>query len=600
MSAGALRLVVFSALLTAALGRLTGECLAQENGDAAPAADHHGALDSGAGVLQLVDAESGQPLRIDNLAFGPGPALWAGGALDLPGVEARVHMLAVPTDHHGDKRVRTLLHVELLNYGQEQVQVKLGARLSAGGSDPLRRPVDALDFVPGTLFAQEDGVITRDGRAILAWQGPDPQVKVLGAPAGPDDPVCLLSWDLPVQPNTARFLDLCLAGPAHQPELDEAGWRQTLENFSYNNAEEQLTWQTNSRGTYILFDCAVPQLNRALDAGIHFLRSLGDANHEVVWLTDRPYGFPPTDAAVPAEIVGVFTEWGIGAFADDYLRQAVADATAAGQQLSPERRTALVAGLVAAVRLVHSDEQLARDLAGVIQSLVVAEAPVEPWLDPDVVRADMAAILLRADPVGGAEAAAKLPKLRWAERTDGPVAAHMLAARRALSGGDRDGFWEHYSALLEGTNRNGLGSMQPGGELDGQFPIGFMTLSRAMLIDDHGRDLRLLPGMNVEMLPDRNQFLMPFMPSVFGQTNIETFRVAGNRVSTTLGLRAVIDPHLIYVNLPAPLVASRVVDSVGGKARMMPDGSFSAAIAPYQGGGLNFTVVLAKEPPAEH
>src|SRR5262245_10733704 len=55
--------------------------------------DRNGALDSGAGVLQLVDADSGQPLAIRDLGFGRGPTLWAEGQLDLPGVEAKLRML---------------------------------------------------------------------------------------------------------------------------------------------------------------------------------------------------------------------------------------------------------------------------------------------------------------------------------------------------------------------------------------------------------------------------------------------------------------------------------------------------------------------------
>jgi hypothetical protein len=52
------------------------------------------------------------------------------------------------------------------------VLVKLGARLSAGGGDPLVRPADALDFTPGVVFAHEDGLITRD--AARSWRGRGP------------------------------------------------------------------------------------------------------------------------------------------------------------------------------------------------------------------------------------------------------------------------------------------------------------------------------------------------------------------------------------------------------------------------------------------
>jgi len=555
-----------------------------------------GALDSGAGVLQLVDAESGQPLVIHDLAFGRGPALWAGGELELPGVEANVRMLAGTTDSHGDHRVRAMVHVELINHGQDVVLVKLGARLSAGGGDPLVRPADALDFTPGVVFAHEDGLITRDGSAILAWEGPDPQVELLPPPKTFDAPACKLVWELPVQPNTARYLDVSLAGAGHQPMMDEEGWRETLARFSYTDIEEQLAWQTDFRGEYTVFASALPRLDRALDAGVHFLRSLGEANRDVQWLTDRPYGFPPTDAAAPAEIMGVFYEWGLGTFASSYLHDLVASATAAGQQLSPDRRVALVAGLVSAVRLTQNDEQLVQDTASVIRSLIVQGGAVEPWLDPAVVRADMGALLVRADPVGGPAEAERLPALHWAADDEGPVSGHMLAARKALSAGDRDGFWSHFSRVLEGTNRNGLGSMTPGGDLDGRFPIGLMCLSRAMLIDDHGRDLRLLAGAHFELLPDKDEFDLPWLPTIFGLADIETYRMPGHRLATTVRLRQQVEPNLVYVYLPAPIRAERVIDSVGGKARLMPDGSLSAAIDPFIPAGLNFTVTARDDP----
>ena len=657
MTAGALRLVVLSVLLPALLGGLAGTAAAQQGGaqpepgaaggppggavepddagmmeqaaepdagetpesEAAARAkpvpaglhlstyasplcarlDRTGAIDSGAGVIQLVDAESGEPLAVKDLSFGRGPLLWAGGGLELRDVDARLRVLAAPAEHLGDKRVRVVLRVELVNRGEELVTVKLGARLSPGGGDPLRRPADALDFAPGTRFGVEDGVITRDGNAILAWVGPDPQVTLADPPQSPEATACTLVWELPVQPSTARYLDLSLAGAPHGPVQDEEGWRRTLSSFSYLDLEEQLAWQTDFRGTYTVFSSALPEVDRALDASLHFLRTLGEANREVVWLTDQPYGFPPTDAAVPAEITALFYEWGMAAFAEGYLRELVAGATASGQQLSPERRVALVAGLVGAVRLVQNDEQLVRDLADVIRALVVEAAPVEPWLDPATVRADMAAILLRADPVGGAEAAETLPALQWSEEDEGPVAARMLAARKALSAGDRAGFWDHYAALLEGTSRNGLGSMTPGGDLDGRFPIGFMSLSRAMLIDDHGRDLRLMAGANVALLPERDELDLPWLPTIFGLVDLETYRSPGRRLVTTVRLREQVEPNLIYVHVPWPFEVQKVVDSVGGKARLMPDGSLSAAIDPFLPNGLNFTVTAREAPPAE-
>lgn len=658
MSAGALRLVVCSALMCATLAGLTTLAAAQQSDpqpdsetvspdgdaaddgaeaaelelgaaadDAAPAAaagvraasapapagmhlssyasrvcarvDREGALDSGAGVLQLIDPDSGRPIPIRDLAFGEGPMLWAAGELDLPGVEAQVRYLAAPADDHGDTRVRALMRVELLNHGQDLVLVKLGARLSAGGGDPLQRPVDALDFAPGTRFTREDDVIARNGGAILAWEGPDPEVKLSDSVDAPDAVACTLAWELPVQPNTARYLDLSLAGPGHQPTLDEAGWRATLTNWAFSDAEEQLSWQTNSRGEYIAFKCADARLEAALDGAIHFLRTLGEANREVNWLTDRPYGFPPTDAAAPAQIMGVFFEWGMNNFSDAYLHELVATAKAAGQQLSPERRVALVAGLVSAVRLSPDDEALVKDMAEVVRTLVTQEAPVEPWLDPALVRADMAALLVRADAENGPAAAAALPTLHWDEGHSGPIAAHMLAARRALSERDRAGFWEHFSALVDGTNRNGLGSMQPGGDLDGRFPVGLMCLARAMFLDDHGPNLYLLPGAHVDMLPQRDELDMPWLPTVFGRADIETYRMPNRRLATTVRLRAWAEPELVYVFEPYPLVPIKLVACFGGQARIMPDGSVTVAIDPSIPVGLNFSVTAREEQPAE-
>jgi hypothetical protein len=242
---------------------------------------------------------------------------------------------------------------------------------------------------------------------------------------------------------------------------------------------------------------------------------------------------------------------------------------------------ALVAGLVSAVRLTQNDEQLVQDTASVIRSLIVQGGAVEPWLDPAVVRADMGALLVRADPVGGPAEAERLPALHWAADDEGPVAGHMLAARKALSAGDRDGFWSHFSRVLEGTNRNGLGSMTPGGDLDGRFP----DRPDVPVARDAHRRPRPRPaaaGRRALRAAARQGRVRPALAAHdLRPGRLETYRMPGHRLATTVRLRQQVEPNLVYVYLPAPIRAERVIDSVGGKARLMPDGSLSAAIDPF-------------------
>jgi hypothetical protein len=206
-----------------------------------------GALDTGAGVLELVDAETGAPLPAERLAFGQGPGgpqLTGAWKVEVAGTRAGVKALALPVTHGGDTRLRALLRFELENHGNDTLEVQVAARLSPGGADPLRQPIEALPFEPGVQFGREGDVITRDGAALLTWMGPDPEVTLHPSAETPDATVALLRWRLAVPANTALFLDLALAGPPTTEAVDEAGWRASFSEWSFATAEEQLGWQS--------------------------------------------------------------------------------------------------------------------------------------------------------------------------------------------------------------------------------------------------------------------------------------------------------------------------------------------------------------------
>jgi hypothetical protein len=552
--------------------------------------DHTGAVDTGAAVLQLVDPDSGAPLPVSDLLYGPEemafPDLWATWRVPVEGVEATVRALAGATSRNGDERLRVAVRVELRNETEAPVTTRVAMRLTSGGAAPLRRPLHSVPFQPGTTFARDGSVLVRDGVVVLAWPGSAPEITLHPAPDSPDAAAVTCAWAPRVPARSVYYHDVMLAGPPTTGTRDETALRVALTEVSFNDQQERQFWPSEKRGSVATMGTAFKDLDKTLCGSLHFLRSLGVANTEVKRLTDRPYGYPATDAAVPAEILATFFEFGLAAFARKQLDAELESVQAVGAQLSPARRVALVHALARAVRLGNVAEN-ERRLAAAILALVTEPAQVPAWADPAIVRQDLAEILVRADAGQGAAQAAALPELSWAATADGTVASEMQAMRRALSARDAPAAWDACLQLLSGTNVNGLGSMQAGGDLDGGFAIGVLALVREMLIDDHGQDLHLVPAYGSDLLYPRNPMRFPPLHTRWGVASLKMFRHSYGRLGYTLTMRQAGEPELLFVHPPAGEQVRRVAQTNAGRGRLMPDGSIATVISPLTSGGVN-------------
>ena len=56
-------------------------------------------------------------------------------------------------------------------------------------------------------------------------------------------------------------------------------------------------------------------------ASVHTLRMLGVAHSNVDEITEKPFGHPARDAGVKAEALGVFAEWGLGAWSEPEIEK---------------------------------------------------------------------------------------------------------------------------------------------------------------------------------------------------------------------------------------------------------------------------------------
>ncbi len=553
-----------------------------------------GRLDTGAVVLQFVDAESGAPLPMSGLDYGASAWLWAGGTLQVGALPVEYKALASAVERSGDVRARAIVRLAFANAGAEPLVVPLAARLWAGGASGEVRPEPALPFVAGTSFAHEGALLLRDGRVVARWAGVEPQVQVSAAPATPDATACLLRWSIEVPAGETRFLEVALAGPPSTAIVEEPAVRAALAQWGFLSVEEQHLWQTQYRGQYVNFPGADPDLYRPLVAGVHALRMLGDAHSVIRVLTDRPNGLPPSDAAVPAQVLAVFTEWGLGEWSVDARAAAVASAAADGAGLPPARRLALAHGLARCVRLGDDAAQIEAVAQAIVQ-FVTEPARVDPWLDPERVRRDLAEVLRRA---GRLEEIEKLPVLGWAEVDDPQsTAGVMLALRRALSAGELERVFPLFRELLDRVSPNGFAGMVPGGELDGRFPMGFMTLTRALLVDDHGDELHLLPALPGEFVPPRERFAPAWIPTVYGEIDMSFHRVGRDRLGGNVKVRrgAPQTPARMVFHLPIGLSYDKIYDRLGGTARKDGPTTLECTVDPKVARGLMFTVHLIEE-----
>ena len=550
-----------------------------------------GRVDSGAGVLQLLDGATGQPLPAGSLHCGENPDLWAGFATPLGGAEIEVKLLAVPVERGGDERVRTVLRIAAFDRGTEPVSIRLIASLRPGGGDPLARPFPSLPFADAT-WARDGDYVTRDGRVVLGWTGLPPEVTVHEHVADADDEVARLDWKIDLLPDSARLIELALAGPPATDVVDEAAFREGFQRWNYLLSEEQLGWQSRYRGKFADIQLYDKRLWYALVGSLHQLRALGDADQEVRVLTDRPFGHPASDAAFEAEAVGVFAEWGFGDWVVAFHRKLLDEVMERGEPLPPARRVALVHGLARRLRL-GVDAGDTEALATAIRALVDAGAEgaeVRPWLDPEQVRADLQAVLDESTPVEGYA----LPHFAWAVPPAGSAAARFVAVRRSLSAHDGQAALKELAPLVASTSVEGFGSMRDDGTPDGEWPVGFASVFRDMLFDDHGDDLHLFPAIGHAMVPERGAFAVPQLPTRYGIVEEEVHIVAKKMVTTLIKRLGAREPRSILWHVPPGFEVGSVSKPINGEATLRPDGLVECVLGETVSRGLSFTV---KPPP---
>ena len=551
-----------------------------------------GSVDSGLGVLQLLDGETGKPLDAQNLAYGPMPDLWAGFSTKVQGADVEVRLLAVPVTRGGDERVKVSVRAAVANHTDAPVSVKLSAILKPGSGDPMQRPAPSVDFKPGAAFAQDGKLITRDGHALLSYTGTDPQITVKPEAASADDEVVRFDWTFDVSAQNARLVELSLAGPPARDRVDESAWREGFKTGSYAQAEEQLGWQSGARGHYADIQVHDPHLWYALVAALQNLRALGDADKEIRAFTDRPFGHPASDAAVDPEVLGVFADWGWGDWTVAFMHKLLDEAVARGKGLPPERRVALVHGLARCVRLGVNREDTEK-LAGAIHALIDAStegAVVRPWLDPEQVRQDLQAILEFATPLQGYE----LPHFKWATPAEGSREAVFVAARRAVSAHDGAQAWQLLAPLVADTSARGFGSMVPGGVADAAWSLAFMSVMRDMLIDDHGEDLHLFPAISKDQIPARGALEIPMLPTRYGPVEMKEFVVAKKLFGVQVIRIGSRQPRQSRAHLPDGYQAEAVLGPAGGQATLLPDGAVDCIFEPGQPQGLRFNIRLTQ------
>jgi hypothetical protein len=547
-----------------------------------------GRVDSGAGVLQLLDGATGAPLPTADLHCGNRPDLWAEFTAPLGGSSIEVKLLAVPVDRGGDSRVRAVLRIAAFDRGTEPVSIHLAASLTAGGGDPAARPFPSLPFEAGAVWAREGDYITRDGRVVLGWTGLPPVVTLREGVAGAGDEVARLDWQIDLLPDSARLIELGLAGPPATAVVDEPAFREGFQRWNYLLSEEQLGWQSRYRGLFADIELYDKRLWYALVGALHQLRVLGDADQEARAFSDRPFGHPASDGAFDAEAIGVFAEWGFGDWAVKFHKQLLAELMARGEPLPPARRVALVHGLARSVRL-GVDAMDTQALATAIRALVGKDAEgveVRPWLDPELVRADLQAVLDESTPMEGYE----LPHFAWAQAPAGSVAAQFTALRRSVSAHDGVAALAQLGPLVASTSIEGFGSMSRDGTPDGEWPLAFATVFRDLFFDDHGEDLHLFPAIGHAMVPERGALALPQLPTRYGVVEAEVHIQAKTMLATLIKRMGAREPRSILWHVPPGFAAGSLSKGIGGEATLRPDGLVECVLGPDVTRGLSFAV----------
>jgi len=559
--------------------------------------DADGTLDSGAGVLRLRDGE-GKPLMLRGLAYGKQSNLWGRFSVEMDGVDVQGRALGASRTRDGDTRLVCMVRLTLSNTSRQQQTVALQGLLSAGGgADPLARPRPSLPFESGVAFARDGKLVTRDGAALLRWAGPEPEVSVAESVGGPDDAAVTLDWSFVMEPRSTRYLELTLVGPPAGGSVAEDTFRRLLAGLAFDLVAEGLDWQSMYRGRFANFEGADEQMRKTMVLSVHTLRMLGVANTSVDAVTEMPFGHPSRDEGLKAEALAIFSEWGLGGFAEPDIQKMARRLGDAAAGLSPDRRLVIVHGIVRATRL-SGDEELPVLLAAAIRELVTEPTTVQPWLDPAEVTVDLEEVLARAAMFTGEDGGATLPELSWAPEPAEPVGKLMAAMRRALSDDRTVDAWTLYQQILDTTDVRGIGGLAGDGSIDGRFALGFMALTRAMLVDDRGDDVRFFPHIVPELIPHPGQLHLPLMPTRFGLIDASLFWVGKkkNKLAVQIFERGMLIPGRILLEMPAGLSARALQgQKFGGDAEILEDGAIECLPNRKMAKGVRFNISVRRD-----
>ncbi len=533
-----------------------------------------GTIDGGSGILTLIDGVTGEVLNAENLRYDRGkgkhPTFTPTWTAHLEDLILSVRIVGATTGASGDSRLNTSIRLVIDNPTDEEQVLELGARLIPGG-DGDKRPHPSVPFSVGTTFKQEGNVVTRDGLVCFAWTEPETGVVVHPHPEASDDVAVELKWDFSVRPMSARAFTLSLAGPPAADVVAEEDFRERFLKWGFPQLEERLGWQLEWRGYLEEVSLGSRRAWRSLVSSLHVLRQLGVGYNSVRVPTPHPYGHPAEDLGIEAQMLGAFFEWDLGAYALPYTRWLLEQAMERGQTLDADERLAFAHGLTRAVRVSTNMPELALQLAPVISTLVDEPATVPFYMDPEVVRADLADTLRRAG-IDGAE----FPPLSWASTAEGSLEESFQNWRRAISDRDSEAVWAAMVECLSATDEFGIGSLDPAGEPEGLFSLAYLSLMREMFLDDHDATAKMLPCVPLELIPDREWLDTLEMPATFGRARIKIWwhTPQKTKVRVQFHLKPVDDPGPIVHCLPRGLVADRLRQMENGTAHLTEDGRF--------------------------
>ncbi|GJM23426.1 MAG: hypothetical protein DHS20C15_33410 [Planctomycetota bacterium] len=498
--------------------------------------------------------------------------------------------LAVAHRAGGDDRLLMPAALRLENLSAETVELRMGVALSAGAGAGLDRPRGAVDFPGQATFTREGRGILRDGLLALSWVGGEPESVEVQEVSDPETAGARIFWTVTLEPGAVRSIEVRLAGPPTHPDADHAAWRKSVERQTMGLLEEELSWQSNYFGEAVSFYPADNVLRWMVLGGQMLIRAQGVAHQQVEWLTDRPFGHEPTDAAVPAELLAALFEWGQSLLGVDYLELLVNEAELRAEGLSPERRLAYVHSLARCMRLRGEAHPQAEQLAKLIVEWVREPLAVSPWLDPVAVRSDLLEILQD----GGVVAPSDFPELKWAEVEDADsLPGKFLAHRRALSAGEQAQAWDRLQDLMLTLSPQGYGAMVPGQVPSSSFAAAAMTAARECLIDDHNGSLTLFPGVDYGLMEHRVPAEGCLMPTRFGITKAQMHYAGRKNMGVTIGFQEMRAPEEFLIKFIPSVVGGDVGITEGGRVRKVKstDNVFKVLqYGPFAPLGLRFSM----------